>query len=144
MTIEDVLTYSRVIKRIIDNVPEVNSLTKFKLLGMLKQFEPTVDNFNTIREEKIQKYGSYDSEGRFGIFEPHEEDFETITDFKEAYKNFEEIMNNFNKDLDEILHSESDLQIKKIKYTDIIDAGIPADYLMVLYNLIEEWFGGNE
>ena len=57
MKVKEVLNYNRIIKAIIDNADDVNSLVKFKLLGMLKQFEPIVTNFETIRDEKIVKYG---------------------------------------------------------------------------------------
>lgn len=138
MKVVDILNYNRAIKMIIDNADNVNSLVKFKLLGMLKQFEPVVQNFEIIREEKIKEYGTVDDQGRTGIFEPKEEDFETVTDFEEAHKKFEEVLTNFNKDLDSVLNSESEIEITKFKYTDIMDAGLSSDYLMVIYDLIEE------
>ena len=57
MLVKDVLKYNRIIKAIIDNTTDVNALVKFKLLGMLKQFEPTILNYETIRVEKINEYG---------------------------------------------------------------------------------------
>lgn len=138
MKVADILNYNRAIKMIIDNATDVNSLVKFKLLGMLKQFEPAVTNFEIIREDKIKEYGSINKNGQFGIFEPKEDDFETVTDFEEAHKKYEETIDNFNKDLDEILNSESDITIKKFKYTDIMDAGLSSDYLIIIYELIEE------
>ena len=138
MKVGTVLNYNRVLKSIIDNATDVNSLIKFRFLGMLKQFEPIVTNFETIRDEKIKEYGTTDNDGRIGIFEPKEDAFETVTDFEEAHKKYVETINKFNDDLDAILDSDSEIEIKKFKYTDIIDAGLSADYLMAIYDLIEE------
>ena len=138
MKVGTILNYNRVLKSIIDNATDVNSLIKFRFLGMLKQFEPIVTNFETIRDEKIKEYGTTDNDGRIGIFEPKEDAFETVTDFEEAHKKYVETINKFNDDLDAILDSDSEIEIKKFKYTDIIDAGLSADYLMAIYDLIEE------
>lgn len=138
MKIGDILNYNRSIKLIIDNAKDVNSLVKFRLLGMLKQFEPVVQNYETIREEKIQEYGTVSEDGRIGIFEPHEDAFEAVNDYQEAKAKYDETIKKFSNDLDEILNSEADIEIKKFKYTDIMDAGLSSDYLMVIYDLIEE------
>ena len=42
------------------------------------------------------------------------------------------------KELEEVLISDVEVNIKKFKYTEIIDAGLSADYLVALYGLIEE------
>lgn len=138
MTVNEVLNYNRIIKSIVDNAKDVNALVKFRLLGMCKQFEPVVSNFETIRGEKIREYGSEDENGNIGIISPKKEDFENDEDFEKANKDYEVAVEKFSKDLEEILNSETDIEIKKFKYTDIVDAGLPSDYLLAIYELIEE------
>ena len=138
MKVSKILDYNNVIKAIIDNAKDVNTLVKFRLLGMCKQFEPIVANFETIRQEKIVQYGTTDENGNVGIFAPKKEDFENDDDYKKASEEFETIIEKFTVDLNEVLNSESDIEIKKFKYTDIMDAGLPSDYLIAIYDLIEE------
>ena len=138
MKVKEVLEYNRIIKAIIDNASDVNALVKFRLLGMLKQFEPIVANFETIREGKILEYGKKTEDGNTGIIPPNKEDFEKDEDFEKANKEFEETVKKFSTDLDEVANSEADIEIKKFKYTEIVDAGLPADYLVAIYDLIEE------
>ena len=138
MKVSEILDYNNVIKAIIDNAKDVNALVKFRLLGMCKQFEPIVANFETIRQEKIAQYGTTDENGNVGIFVPKKEDFENDDDYKKASEEFETTIEKFTADLNEVLNSESDIEIKKFKYTDIMDAGLPSDYLIAIYDLIEE------
>lgn len=138
MTVEQVLNYNRIIKIIIDDSKDVNSLVKFRLLGMAKQFEPIVFNFETIQQDKIKEYGTMNENGNIGIYPPKKEDFESDEDFEKATNEFEETIKKFSTDLNEVLTSEADIEIKKFKYTDIIDAGLPSDYLLAIYDLIEE------
>jgi hypothetical protein len=138
MTIQNILDYNEIIKAIIDNATDVNALIKFKLLGMLKQFEPVVANYETIRSEKIMKYGTTNEDGNTGIFAPKKENFDSDEDFNKATINFEETVKKFSDELNEVLQSESDIEIKKFKSSDIMDAGLPADYLLAIYDLIEE------
>ena len=138
MKVSEILDYNNVIKAIIDNAKDVNALVKFRLLGMCKQFEPIVTNFETIRQEKIAQYGTTDENGNVGIFTPKKEDFENDDDYKKASEEFETTIERFTADLNEVLNSESDIEIKKFKYTDIMDAGLPSDYLIAIYDLIEE------
>lgn len=138
MKVKEILDYNRIIKSIIDNAQDVNALVKFRMLGMLKQFEPIVANFEQVRGEKITQYGTVSEDGTIGIFKPKEEDFESEDDYASAMQNYQEAINNVSTDLDEILDSEADVQIKKFKYTDIMDAGLPTDYLVAIYDLIEE------
>lgn len=138
MKTRDILNYNDVIKNIIDNVTEVSSLVKFKFLGMLKQFEPIVNNYEMIRNDLINKYGKPDSNGTIGIFLPQKEDYESDEKFNSAMKEYEDIISELNKELDKILNEEITIDVKKIKAEDIMSVGIPADFLMVLYDLIEE------
>lgn len=138
MKVNEVLEYNRIIKAIIDNASDVNALVKFRLLGILKQFEPIVGNFETIRQEKIMEYGTQTEDGNTGIIPPKKEDFEKDEDYDKAFKTFEDTVKKFNDDLNEVANSEAEINLKKFKYTDIVDAGIPADYLVAIYDLIEE------
>ena len=144
MKVREILRYNQTFKAIIDNAKDVNSLVKFKLLGMCKQFEPIVTNFEIIQNEKISQYGTTDDKGNIGIFNPKKEDFENVSDYEEAVKEHAEVLKKFQSDIDNILDSESEVEIRKFKYTDIIDAGLPSEYLIAIYDLIEEWFGGIE
>jgi hypothetical protein len=138
MTVNEVLNYNRIIKAIVDEAKDVNSLIKFRLLGMCKQFEPIVANFEIIREEKIKKYGTEDKEGNIGIFTPIEADFEDKEDFKKAKKEFEDAVTKYTNDLNEVLQSEAGVEIERFKQDKIMDAGLPSDYLIAIYDLIEE------
>lgn len=138
MKVKEVLNYNRIIKAIIDNANDVNSLVKFKLLGMLKQFEPIVANFETIRDEKIVKYGKTTEDGQIAIISPKKDDFENDEEFEKASKEYEDIIKKFTSEMDEVLDSEIDIEIKKFNYDDIMNAGVPSDYLVAIYALIEE------
>lgn len=138
MKTRDILKYNDVIKNIIDNVTEVSSLVKFKFLGMLKQFEPIVNNYEMVRNELINKYGKPDNNGTIGIFLPQKEDYKSDEEFNSAMKEYEDIISELNKELDKILNEDITINIKKFKAEDIMSIGIPADFLMVLYDLIEE------
>lgn len=138
MTIKEVLRYNTTIKSIVDDGMEITPLVKFRLLGMLKQFEPVIENFETIRNELIYKYGEPTVDGRYSIIMPIRENFENDDDYQNALKEYENTINTVNGELDTIVNSEADLKLRKFKCTDIMDAGLSADYLLELYDLIEE------
>ena len=143
MTVNEVLRYNSIIKTIVDHSTDVSALVKFRFLGMLKQFQPIVEDFEKIRQEKIVQYANVtEDDGTVGIVEPKQEDYENDEDFNVAHEKFMECRMQFEKDINELANSEADIEIKKFKYTDIIDAGISADYLIDIYDLIEEWLGG--
>lgn len=138
MKVEKVIMYNNIIKDIIDNAQDVNALVKFKLLGMLKQFEPTIANFEIIRNEKIKKYGTESDNGNFGIYAPNKDDFENDGDYENAVKEYEKAINDLNKEIDEVAKSDVEINFDKFKSADIMNAGIPANYLVAIYDLIEE------
>lgn len=138
MTVNDVFKYNGIIKNIIDNGVDITPLVKFKLLGMLKQFEPVLDNFEKIRNEQIYKYGKQDSDGNYGIFLPKKEDFEDEKKYQDAVAEYETIVKKINDELESIAKSEADFELQKFNYADIVDSGLSADYLLELYDLIEE------
>ena len=138
MKINDVLRYNRIIKDIIQNATDVNALVKFKLLGMLKQFEPIVDDFETVRNDLIRKYGKLGEDSNYGVFLPKRDDYEDDDSYNKAVEEYEQIINKLNDELKKVADSELDVKIQKFKYTDIMDSGLPTDYMLALYDLIEE------
>ena len=138
MTVREILRYNNTIKAIIDNAKDVNSLVKFKLLGVMKQFENTVANTENMRIELLAKYGKTDDGGMVSIKEPNRDDFDKEEDYKKAFDDYEKNYNQFMEEYIAILDSDADIEFKKFKSTDIMNMGIPSDYLVALYDLIEE------
>ena len=117
-----VLELNNMLKTIIDNTElKIDSLLKFKLLGILKNIEIPVNNFEAIRNEKIREYGKENDEGNIGISADDTESMEKFT-----------------KDMNEVINSDVEVNIQKLKAADVFDKGLPADYLVGLYPIIEE------
>ena len=117
-----VLQLNNLLKSIIDNTElKIDSLFKFRLLGIMKNIENPVNNFETIRNDKIREYGKEDEEGNIGI---SKEDIDALKKFTE--------------DMDKIVDSDVEINIQKLKASDVFDKGLPADYLVGLYPIIEE------
>ena len=117
-----VLELNNMLKAIIDNTElKIDSLFKFKLLGILKNIEIPVNNFEAVRNEKIREYGKENDEGNISI---------SVDDT--------ESMEKFTNDLNEVINSEVEVNIQKLKPIDIFDKGLPAEYLVGLYSIIEE------
>ena len=56
--LKDILQINNILKAIIENSEiKIDPLFKFKLLGILKNIEIPIMNFETIRNEKIREYG---------------------------------------------------------------------------------------
>ena len=117
-----VLELNNMLKAIIDNTElKIDSLLKFKLLGILKNIEIPVNNFEAVRNEKIREYGKENDEGNIGI---------SVDDT--------ESMEKFTKDMNEVINSDVEVNIQKLKAVDVFDKGLPAEYLVGLYSIIEE------
>ena len=117
-----VLDLNAMLKAIIDNTElKIDSLLKFKLLGILKNIEIPVNNFEAVRNEKIREYGKENDEGNIGISADDTESMEKFTN-----------------DLNEVVNSEVEVNIQKLKAVDVFDKGLPAEYLVGLYSIIEE------
>ena len=117
-----VLELNNMLKTIIDNTElKIDSLLKFKLLGILKNIEIPVNNFEAVRNEKIREYGKENDEGNIGISADDTESMEKFT-----------------KDMNEVINSDVEVNIQKLKAIDVFDKGLPADYLVGLYPIIEE------
>ena len=120
--LETVLDLNAMLKAIIDNTElKIDSLLKFKLLGILKNIEIPVNNFEAVRNEKIREYGKENDEGNIGI----------SADDKES-------MEKFINDMNEVINSDVEVNIQKLKAVDVFDKGLPAEYLVGLYSIIEE------
>ena len=137
MKLQTILQYNDIFKNLIDNAKDINALTKFKLLGLVKQFEPYVANYEIIRQDKIRQYGTEQEDGSIAITPPDKDKFENDEDYEAAEASFKESIDAFTASLNELAQSEIDINIKKFKVDEIIDTGIPADYLVLLYDFIE-------
>ena len=120
--LETVLDLNAMLKAIIDTTElKIDSLLKFKLLGILKNIEIPVNNFEAVRNEKIREYGKENDEGNIGISADDTESMEKFT-----------------KDMNEVINSDVEVNIQKLKAVDVFDKGLPAEYLVGLYPIIEE------
>ena len=122
----NILEINNVLKSIIDNTElKIDALFKFRLLGIMKNLEVPIANFNVIRDEKIKEYGkeTEDENGNKSIG--------ISVDDKEAIAKFSE-------DINKVIDSEVDVNIEKLKAIDIFDKGLPTEYLVKLYPIIEE------
>ena len=122
----NILEINNVLKQIIDNTElKIDALFKFKLLGIMKSFEIPIANFKVIRNDKIKEYGKEleDENGNksIGI---NANDKDTIVKFSE--------------DINKVIDSEVDVNIEKLKAIDVFDKGLPTEYLVKLYPIIEE------
>ena len=122
----NVLEINNVLKSIIDNTElKIDALFKFKLLGIMKSFEIPIANFDVIRNEKIKEYGkeTEDENGNKSIG--------IGVDDKDAIAKF-------SKDINKVIESEVEVNIEKLKAIDVFDKGLPTEYLVKLYPIIEE------
>lgn len=124
LKLSEVLNLNNTIKAIIDeqnNDTKTDSLLKFKLLGIMKNIELHIANFEVIRNEKIREYGKTDENNTISI---SPEDTEAIS--------------KFTKDMNTLLNSDVTITIDKLKAADVFDKGVPAEYLVGLYGIMEE------
>ena len=122
----NVLEINNVLKQIIDNSElKIDALFKFKLLGIMKNLEVPIANFNVIRDEKIKEYGKEleDENGNKSIG---------------IDANDKDAIAKFSKDINKVIDSEVDINIEKLKAIDVFDKGLPTEYLVKLYPIIEE------
>lgn len=119
----EVLTINENIKSVIENKDlKLDALFKFRLLGIMKQFESFVNNFNVVRNEKVVEYGT-----------KSDEDNKYKIDVKDK-----ETMEKFVKDLSDVTNCEVSVNIEMLKAKDIFDIGLPSNVLMALYPIIKE------
>ncbi len=122
LKLSDVLNLNQTLRAIIDdNNTKVDALLKFKLLGIMKGLKNHIDNFEIIRNEKINEYGEKTEDGNIRI---------SVED-KEAIQKF-------NDDLMKVINSEVSVNIARLKVSEVFDRGVKAEYLVGLYPIIEE------
>ena len=122
----NVLEINNVLKSIIDNTElKIDALFKFRLLGIMKNLEVPIANFNVIRDEKIKEYGK----------ELEDENGNTSIGID---ANDKDAITKFSKDINKVIDSEVEVNIEKLKAIDVFDKGLPTEYLVKLYYIIEE------
>ena len=57
MQLVKIINLNEILKTIIDNISEVDIVTKFNFLGVMKKAEPYIQNFESVRSSLIEKYG---------------------------------------------------------------------------------------
>ena len=122
----NVLEINNVLKQIIDNSElKIDALFKFRLLGIMKNLEVPITNFNVIRDEKIKEYGKEleDENGNKSIG---------------IDANDKDAIAKFSEDINKVIESEVEGNIEKLKAIDVFDKGLPTEYLVKLYPIIEE------
>ena len=122
----NILEINNVLKSIIDNTElKIDALFKFRLLGIMKNLEVPIANFNVIRDEKIKEYGKEleDENGNKSIG---------------IDANDKDAIDKFSKDINKVIDSEVEVNIEKLKAIDVFDKGLPTEYLVKLYPIIEE------
>ena len=122
----NILEINNVLKSIIDNTElKIDALFKFKLLGIMKSFETPIANFEVIRNDKIKEYGK----------ELEDENGNTSIGID---ANDKDAIAKFSKDINKVIDSEVEVNIEKLKAIDVFDKGLPTEYLVKLYPIIEE------
>lgn len=122
MRLLDVEKLNIAIKSVFDDRSiTLDAKLKFKLLTIMKQLEPHMENIATVRDEKIRQYGVLGETGQYKI---------DTTDV--------ETFNKYQDEMTALLNSEVEVNLGKIKASEIINLNIPARYLVVLYDIIEE------
>ena len=122
----NILEINNVLKQIIDNSElKIDALFKFRLLGIMKNLEVPIANFTVIRDEKIKEYGKEleDENGNKSIG---------------IDANDKDAIAKFSEDINKVIDSEVDINIEKLKAIDVFDKGLPTEYLVKLYPIIEE------
>lgn len=138
MKVKDIVQYNSVMKQIIDNSAEVTPVIKFKLLGILKVFEPIVANYEQVYNEVIRKYGQRTADGWYAIVEPDRNNYDTDEDYTDAMNSYNKVMEEVHAVLDPLYDTDVDISISKLKCSEIFDSGLSTNYLLALYDLIEK------
>ena len=59
-------------------------------------------------------------------------------EYQKAVEEYDNNIKQFSADMSKVLEPETEINIKKFKAEDIMNAGIPSEYLIHIYDLIEE------
>ncbi len=121
LKLSEVLRINTVLKAVIeDGKVKTDALLKFRLLGIMRSIESHISSFEIIKNEKIIAYGEETEDGVFQI----------KPDNVNALEQFE-------KDIRQVLDSEVLIHTRMLKPDEIFDKGLSAEYLMGLYPVIE-------
>lgn len=122
LKVNEVFGLNSILKSIIDNDKvKINVLLKFRLLGIMRSIESHITNFEIIKNEKIIEYGEETENGIYQIS-----------------KDKPDAMENFKKDIEQVLDSEVTININMLKPAEVFDQGLTSEYLMGLYPIIGE------
>ncbi len=122
MKLKDILVINNAIRVLMDsNDIQLDASIKFKMLTILKQCSSHVENFESLRNEKIQEYGSKDDDGNYTIA-----------------KDDVVALRRFSSDINELAQTDVDINLQKIKANEIMKYSIPSAILVDLYDVIEE------
>lgn len=126
MKLGEILQLDAVIKSIIDSKElVVSAVFKFRLLGILKSIETHVNNYEIVIIEKVKQYGkqTLDENGN-------------MIDCKVEPNTENEKL--FRLDIEEILNTDVVVDIQKLKLKETFDSGLPTNYLLHLYPIMEQ------
>lgn len=122
LKLSEILSLNQSLKSIIDDVNlQVDSLFKFKLLGIMKVIEPHISNLEIVRNELINKYGEKTDDGHVQISK------ENI-----------EVFDKFSSEIKKIIESIVSVNFEPLSTDDVFNKGVPAEYLVGLYPVIKE------
>lgn len=122
LQLSEVLNLNQTLKLIIDDTTrKIDPLFKFRLLGIMKSIEGHIANFEIIRNEKINEYGTKAEDGSVSI---PKDDLESIK--------------KFNNDLMAVINSDVEINVSKLQAGEVFDHGVNAEYLVGLYPIMEE------
>lgn len=122
LKVDEVLGLNNTLKSIIDNDNiKINVLLKFRLLGIMRAIESHIINFEIVKNEKIIEYGE---ETNDGIYQIPKSNYDAIENFK--------------KEILQVLNSEVTININMLKPREVFNQGLTSDYLIGLYPIIGE------
>lgn len=122
LKVDEILVLNNTLKSIIDNDKvKINVLLKFRLLGIMQCIKSYISNFEIIKNEKIIEYGEETENGTYQIS-----------------KDKPEAIENFKKDIEQVLNSEITININILKPSEVFDQGLSSEYLIGLYPIIKE------
>ena len=75
MKLNYIITLNTIIENLINNVQGITPSLKFKFLGIMRELSPHINNFETIRNDLIRKYGKTDEQGMIKVEKEDTENF---------------------------------------------------------------------
>ncbi len=122
LKVNEVIGLNNTLKSIIDNGNiEINIVLKYRFLGIMQSIKSHITNFEIIKNEKIVEYGEETEKGTYQISNDKPE-----------------VIENFKRDIEQVLNSEVTININMLKPDEVFDQGLTSDYLIDLYPIIEE------